>query len=373
MPDVAGSMIADLVRRSNAGDAEAVLLLADHHDKAGRHVDSLRVLAAAASRGLVEPKLRVAKRLLVGLNAPARPVDAVRLIDECVKQGSGEAAALAATLTAAGAYIEQNWTTALHLLQMAAEGGFEPAQRQLTILARSPASVLSESKTPPDIWSRLREQIDLDFWTKPSEVTRLSSDPLIGKVEDFITDAACSWFIERSRNRLVRAEVYDSDLQANRVGEARTNTTATFGLLDADLIGLLTQARMSAVTGIPFSHMEALAVLHYAAGEMISDHFDFIDPQTRGYAAEIARHGERVCTFLVYLNSDYEGGETIFPQLSIINKGHKREGFFFMNATAQGKSDLRTAHAGNAPTRGEKWIISQFIRSRPIMPGTARS
>lgn len=374
MPDVAGPTIADLVKRSDAGDAEAALLLADHYDAAGRHMDSLRVLAAAANRGLVEPKLRVAKRLLVGLNAPARPVDAIRLVDECVKQGSGEAAALAAVLSGSGAYVKQSWTAALSLLQTAAERNFRPAQMQLAILAHRffPAPAQNEGASPADIWSRLRGDIDLDSWTKPPPIERLSSDPLIGKISDFIDDASCNWFIERSRNRLVRAEVYDAELRKTGVGETRTNTAANFGILDADLVGLLTQARMAAATGIPFDHMEALAVLHYATGERISDHFDFVDPRVPNHDVEIARKGQRVCTFLVYLNDDYDGGETVFPRLAITNKGNKRDGLFFMNANASGEPDLRTAHAGNAPTRGEKWIISQFIRSRPVIPGSGQ-
>ncbi len=42
--------------------------------------------------------------------------------------------------------------------------------------------------------------------------------------------------------------------------------------------------------------MEAPGVLHYEAGQEFSDHFDFVDPATPGYAQEIARNGQRVVT-----------------------------------------------------------------------------
>jgi prolyl 4-hydroxylase len=30
-----------------------------------------------------------------------------------------------------------------------------------------------------------------------------------------------------------------------------------------------------------------------------------------------------------------------------------------------GQADLRTLHSGEPPTRGEKWVFSQFVRDRP--------
>jgi prolyl 4-hydroxylase len=40
---------------------------------------------------------------------------------------------------------------------------------------------------------------------------------------------------------------------------------------------------------------------------------------------------------------------------------------YFINALPDGQPDLRTVHAGRAPTRGEKWIFSQFIRDRQVL------
>jgi len=128
----------------------------------------------------------------------------------------------------------------------------------------------------------------------------------------------------------------------------------------------LMQARMSAACGIPERHMEAPSVLHYSPGEQIADHFDFVDPKsTPDYAGEIARNGQRIITFIVYLNDDYDGGETAFPRLGFSHKGSTGEGIYFVNALADLTPDLRMLHAGCPTTRGEKWIVTQFIRSRP--------
>jgi hypothetical protein len=125
------------------------------------------------------------------------------------------------------------------------------------------------------------------------------------------------------------------------------------------------QARMAAGCGQPARHMEAPTVLHYAVGETIENHYDFIDPAHPGYAEEIRRSGNRVITFLVYLNDGYEGGCTVFPRLGVEHAGRRGEGLFFVNTGPDGHADLRTLHSGRPPTRGEKWVFSQFVRDRP--------
>jgi prolyl 4-hydroxylase len=113
--------------------------------------------------------------------------------------------------------------------------------------------------------------------------------------------------------------------------------------------------------------MEAPSLLHYSPGQQIHDHYDFVNPSSSpDYQAEIARNGQRMITFIVYLNDDYEGGETDFPKLGLTHKGSRGEGIYFVNALPDMQPDLRTLHAGRPTTRGEKWIITQFVRNRPM-------
>ena len=43
-------------------------------------------------------------------------------------------------------------------------------------------------------------------------------------------------------------------------------------------------------------------------------------------------------------------------------KGRAGNALFFWNVEPDGRPDRRTAHAGLPPTRGEKWLLSQWIR-----------
>jgi hypothetical protein len=135
--------------------------------------------------------------------------------------------------------------------------------------------------------------------------------------------------------------------------------------MEADLVHLMVQARISAAIDQPVSNLEAATVLHYAIGEEIVNHYDFVDPEKPGYAEDIRWSGHRILTFLVYLNADYQGGETVFPKFGLSFRGQKGDGMCFVNTHANMQADVRTLHGGRPPTSGEKWVFSQFIRNRP--------
>jgi hypothetical protein len=71
-------------------------------------------------------------------------------------------------------------------------------------------------------------------------------------------------------------------------------------------------------------------------------------------------------TFLTYLNDDYEGGETDFPRIGYRYKGRRGDALYFVNVDGAGAPDYRTVHAGLPPASGTKWLLSQWVRSRPV-------
>jgi len=188
---------------------------------------------------------------------------------------------------------------------------------------------------------------------------------------ELVTDAACDWLIARAEGRLKRALIYDPAYGHDVADQMRTNSAAGFDLMDADVVQIAIQHRMAAIVEVPVHNMEGPTVLHYEVGEQITNHFDFLNPEIPNYEDEIRRRGERIVTFLIYLNDDYGGGETDFPELGVQHKGRRRDGLFFVNALPNGKPDTRMVHAGRPPTTGEKWIFSQFIRNRAALNARA--
>jgi hypothetical protein len=133
-------------------------------------------------------------------------------------------------------------------------------------------------------------------------------------------------------------------------------------MFESDMVMLAVQTRIANTLEVPADGLESCAVLHYTVGQEFRTHHDFQNLQL--YAHIVQQLGQRVVTFLIYLNDDFEGGETHFPELDWRFKGRTGEAIFFWNVGADGAGDLKTLHAGLAPTRGEKWLLSQWVRDR---------
>ncbi|HEX2814942.1 MAG TPA: 2OG-Fe(II) oxygenase, partial [Phenylobacterium sp.] len=174
----------------------------------------------------------------------------------------------------------------------------------------------------------------------------------------------CGWIIERVRGGMARAKVYDAADGSLIERPERDNSVFEFWMAHLDVVILLVRAKIAAATGAAVGQLELCQILHYAPGETFSPHYDFIDTETPGHAMELERGGQRVATFLIYLNDGYEGGVTTFPVLGFGYRGETGDALTFSNVDAAGEPDRRTLHAGQPPTTGEKWLLSQWIRDR---------
>jgi prolyl 4-hydroxylase len=347
---------------TTAGTARAA-----QHDAVGRHDEAINELARATQAGDIEAMTELGKRLIVGDRAPLLPADGTRFLADAMQAGSSEAALRLAAMAALGAHTEQSWSRALGLLVRAAEQGSESARNQLCVLASCPPADASRAGD----WRGVAARVDLRSWLAPLPGVTLHAQPLVRSFARFIPERACDSLIARARGRLRRALIYDPARGGDVSDQMRTNSVAGFDLMDADVVQIAIQHRIAAVVGVPVHNLEGPTVLHYEVGQEITNHFDFVNPEMPSYDDEISRRGERIVTFLIYLNDDYAGGETDFPELGVRHKGRRREGLFFVNALPNGKPDTRMVHAGRAPTRGEKWVFSQFIRNRAALNARA--
>lgn len=261
--------------------------------------------------------------------------------------GDADAAHLLAVLTAMGLGLPQDWRAALERLTQAAELGHPTAGQQLALMS-----------------GRTDGIIDMAGWLTPPAPRSLSGGPAIFAIEGFLPDALCDWMKDRAQAMAEPALVYDPVTGGGRRESVRTNTAAQFDLARMDVILAVVRERIARAAGLPVPGLEWSQVLHYAVGQTFDWHVDWLDPATPGYAADLAGRGQRIATCLVFLNDDFEGGETAFEAGGLRHRGRKGDALLWANTLPDGSIDRRTRHAGLPPTKGEKWVLSQWLRGR---------
>lgn len=309
----------------------------------------------AAIRGSAVAGLDHARALLIGQDCVQDVNAAIGGLERAADNGDPQALELLATVTAVGVTKAPDWPAALDLLQRAAEEGSNRARGQLKLL----------SQGAHGSWAELRESIDLAPWMVAAPRTPLFETPRVRLSERFVAPEVCDWLVGRARGRLRAALMYDGESKTEWVDPHRSCSDYQFDILNTDLVVQLVREKIAAVTGLPPVVMEPPRIFHYALGQDIKAHFDRLSDGVSGYGDSQYR-GDRIVTFLLYLNDDYEGGELSFPKTGFQCKGEKGDGIYFAHIDSSGKQDPLSLHAGLVITRGEKWVMSQWIHDRPF-------
>ena len=283
----------------------------------------IAALREGARAGRAAALAELGERMLSGIaGAPLEPREGAVMVAGAAGRGEPRALHRLAVLTALGVQRASDWPRALDLLARAAAAGWGAAQAQLRILAGGPRG---DSPAPdPTDWSAMRAAVDMPAWVTPPARVILAQAPRVRAAPGFAPPAACDWLIACAAERLAPARVYDPGAGAATVRRARSNSEAEFDLARIDLVTLVLQLRIAAITGLPTQQLETPYVLHYAPGQEFTRHFDYLDEDNPAYAADIAARGQRVATFLLYLNGDYEGGATLFPAVGLTHRGARR-------------------------------------------------
>jgi prolyl 4-hydroxylase len=288
---------------------------------------------------------------------------AVSLINDASSAGHADATAMRALFTAMGVSGRQDWESALDTLLIAVEQGSQSAKRQLLLLSDPTVDPAMPENPGPNFWSETRRSISIERLLRHGERRALSNAPRIRVIEGFASIPECQWLIDRAGATLKEALVFD--IHGQQVQDpGRTNKGTVFHLADMDVVIEVIRARISAATHIPVPVFEPTQILHYSVGQEFKRHLDYLEPGNPNHREQLSTHGQRIATFLIYLNGDFEGGQTEFSQIGLRYRGNTGDAIFWANCDMKGRPDPMTLHAGLPPTSGEKWILSQWIRDR---------
>lgn len=187
--------------------------------------------------------------------------------------------------------------------------------------------------------------------------------PMVAVLENVLDDGECDELIRRAAAQLRRSTIVDPVTGKHETIADRSSEGTFFPLNADDFIARL-DARIAALMNLPVENGEGLQVLHYGPGGEYKPHFDFFPPNDPGSVAQMTIGGQRVSTLVMYLNAVDEGGATVFPELGLSVLPKKGSAVYFEYTNSRGQLDHRTLHAGAPVLRGEKWIVTKWMRQR---------
>lgn len=288
-------------------------------------------------------------RVATGRGGPCSPVNGAAVIELAAERGHAPAQLYLSRLAAQGLTSSPGLAAAFNALERACAAGDIAARAELGFMQARGLGTLEDASR----W--------LD---SPCVPEPLSDSPRVMAFRGLVDPAICRRLIELATHRQVAAEIYDLASGSMRPDPMRTNRRAPFSPVDIELLLQLIRMRIAKIIDTPVDTFEFPEVLHYCVGERYKPHVDYFHVAVPRFAEHVRIHGQRARTALVYLNDDYEGGETAFPKLGFGFRGATGDALVFHNVDDSGAGDMRTLHEGSPPTRGEKWLLSQWIRDR---------
>ncbi len=191
----------------------------------------------------------------------------------------------------------------------------------------------------------------------------ICTSPALYLLENFLSYEECDHFIEVAAKQITPSVVVD-ETTGQLVRHAMRTSEGTHFLKGQDPIIAAVEQRTAFYSNTPIENGENIQILHYGVGAEYKPHFDYFDPVLPGSAEVLKRGGQRICTFVMYLNDVEAGGETIFPTANAKVTPKKGDAAFFWSVTADGRIDPNSLHGGAPVIKGEKWIATRWVRER---------
>jgi prolyl 4-hydroxylase len=184
-------------------------------------------------------------------------------------------------------------------------------------------------------------------------------EPRIVLFGDFLSKQECDRLVEAARPRMQRSMTADPRTGETMVDTVRTSRGMFFHRDETPLVRMI-EARIAKLLQWPVSHGEHLQVLHYRPGDRYEPHYDYFDPTQPGAAPLLARGGQRLATFLMYLREPERGGDTTFPDLGLSFAPKRGSALFFSYPVPDPSS--KSLHGGAPVQAGEKWVATKWLR-----------
>jgi prolyl 4-hydroxylase len=167
--------------------------------------------------------------------------------------------------------------------------------------------------------------------------------------DDFLSSEECDALLASAQKKgFAKSKVRIGNQDLN--SKSRTSETC---FIDTPLL----DEKICNLVQLPKNNCEQMQVVKYMPNQFYKPHYDATHNDTKG--------GLRYCTFLIYLNDDFDGGVTYFPKLNIKVTPKKGKAVLFYNTLPfpfRGSINYWSLHEGQPPKNGIKYICNKWIR-----------
>lgn len=124
------------------------------------------------------------------------------------------------------------------------------------------------------------------------------------------------------------------------------------------------ERRIDDLLGMEPEHGETVQGQRYLPGQEFRAHCDWFWTRAKYWPQEAKRGGQRSWTAMAYLNDVEEGGITEFTRIGVSIPPQRGALLVWNNMAPDGTPNWDTMHAATPVTRGVKYVITKWYRSR---------
>jgi len=185
------------------------------------------------------------------------------------------------------------------------------------------------------------------------------------EIEAFLTNDECDKLIQIASTRLEPSRVYTDSADLNDTQNRKSDQAWLKN--DIDPLVFKISQEVAKLSGFPIENQEDLQVVHYEPGGFFNTHYDACEGSKTFCQRMDGASGPRLWTYIIYLNDDLEGGETIFPFINKKVVPKKGKLVIFQSTDVSGKLIRQSLHGGEPVRSGVKWICNKWVRTNTFV------
>jgi prolyl 4-hydroxylase len=193
------------------------------------------------------------------------------------------------------------------------------------------------------------------------EVLFVLKKPQVILLGNVLSAEECDAIVEHCGTRYTRSTVTAEADGASVVHEGRTSEMAFIQRGEAEVAERIDR-RLAALAHWSPECSEPFQLQKYGKTQEYRPHFDWLDPDSAGHRSHLARGGQRLATFILYLCDVEQGGGTVFPALGLEVFPKKGNALWFLNTDGNHQPDQQTLHGGAPVVSGTKIIANKWLR-----------